>query len=257
MKQALATITSNTEVMPKTHLIWVKAPDIAATAKPGQFIMVRCGRELLLRRPLSIHRVKEPDQLCFLFSVAGKGTFWLSQCKEGKNLDLLGPLGKGFTIDPTSKNLLLVAGGIGIAPLVFLAQQSLSQGHVVTLLHGATTASGLYPQQLLPPGVQFVITTEDGSAGNRGRITDILPNFFDWADQIYACGPVAMYQTIAAQRQKGPKKKSIQISLEVRMGCGLGACYGCTIKTRYGWRRVCQDGPIFELDKIIWEEVKI
>ena len=88
-------------------------------------------------------------------------------------------------------------------------------------------------------------------------ITDVLPDFIDWADQIYACGPLAMYQRIASQRQQQHVKKTIQISLEVRMGCGLGACYGCSIKTRHGMKQVCKDGPVFNLEEILWQEVKI
>ena len=234
----------------------VEAPDIAAAARPGQFVTVSCGRELTLRRPLSIHQVANSEQLYLLFSIVGKGTSWLSDRQEGEILDLLGPLGNGFSIEPASRNLLLVAGGIGIAPLAFLARQALSEGKSVTLLLGARTDAGLYPQQLLPGGVETVVATEDGSSGTKGMITDILPDYVDWADQIYACGPLAMYQTIATNNQQRRVRKPVQISLEVRMGCGLGACYGCSIRTRRGMKQVCLDGPVFNLDEVIWQEVK-
>ncbi|MCK4722894.1 MAG: dihydroorotate dehydrogenase electron transfer subunit, partial [Dehalococcoidia bacterium] len=175
----------------------VEAPDVAAIARPGQFVTVGCGQELTLRRPLSIHQVANSRQLHLLFGIVGKGTSWLSDRQEGETLDLLGPLGNGFSIEPASRNLLLVAGGIGIAPLAFLARQALSEGKSVTLLLGARTDAGLYPQRLLPGGIETVVATEDGSTGTKGMITDILPDFVDWADQIYACGPLAMYQTIA------------------------------------------------------------
>ena len=243
--------------MPGVHLVCAEAPDIATTAKPGQFLMVQCGKEFTLRRPLSIHQVADSSQLHLLFAVVGKGTSWLSQRQKGETLDLLGPLGNGFSIEPTSKNLLLIAGGIGIAPLTFLAQQALSQEKSVTLLLGASTAAQLYPQQLPPTRIQTIVTTEDGSSGKKGMITDVLPDFIDWADQIYACGPPTMYQAIASQKQQQHVKKPVQISLEVRMGCGLGACYGCSIKTRHGMKKVCQDGPIFNLDEILWQEVNI
>lgn len=217
--------------------------------------MVNCGHTLILRRPLSIHQVINSNQLHLLFSVAGKGTLWLSQRQEEETLDLLGPLGNGFAIDAASQNLLLIAGGIGIAPLAFLAQQALGQEKSVILLSGASTTAQLYPLQLLPGEIRTAITTEDGSSGRKGMITDILPDFIDWADQIYACGPLAMYQEIAMQRYHA--KKPIQISLEVRLGCGLGACYGCSIKTRYGMKQVCHEGPVFDLEEIIWQEVKI
>jgi dihydroorotate dehydrogenase electron transfer subunit len=313
MKQTLATISSNVEVIRGIHLMWIEAPDIAAAAQPGQFITVRCG-DLTLRRPFSIHQSspltcspydssrragEDPGEgeIAVLFKATGKGTLWLSQQQNGEKIDILGPLGKGFTIGPKSKNLLLVAGGIGLAPLIFLMQQALSQ-HQMTLIHGAITAAQLYPSAMLkigpssagkkrsklsplPNGVQFIPATEDGSTGQKGMATDILPDFLDWADQIYACGPADMYKAMALPLNPSPLKgeekgegekalvgeglvpsrnrklKQSQVSLEVRMGCGFGACYGCTINTKKGLKHVCRDGPVFELDDIIWQEVRI
>jgi len=257
LKQISATVTSNIELMPGYHLICVDAPDIAVTSQPGQFVTVRCGNELTLRRPLSIHKIAESKQVYLLFKVIGKGTAWLSLRRKGERLDILGPLGHGFYISPASKKLLLVAGGIGIAPLTFLAQQALGQEKSVTLLLGAHTKDELYPQKFLPDGIKTIITTEDGSYGEEGNVTDILTGYVNWADQIYACGPLAMYNTIAAERQKWPNKKSVQVSLEIRMGCGIGACFSCSIKTKNGMKRVCLDGPVFNLDDVILEEVKI
>ena len=288
MKQALRSISSNAEVMPGTHLMWIEAPDIAATAQPGQFITVRCG-DFTLRRPFSIHQVgnnnviASPDatgtkqsHVAILFKVTGKGTFWLSQRKAGEKIDILGPLGKGFAIAPNSKKLLLVAGGIGLAPLVFLMQQTSAQ-HQITLIHGARTTAQLCYDNYQPPAighqtVQFVPVTEDGSAGQKGKATDVLPDYLDWANQVYACGPVDMYKAMALTLDSSPLKgedkgedekpidrklKKCQVSLEVRMGCGFGACYCCTINTKKGLRHVCRDGPVFELDDIIWQEVRI
>lgn len=257
MKQVSATVISNIELMPGYHLICVDAPDIAATSQPGQFVTVRCGEELTLRRPLSIHQIAESGQVYFFFKVIGKGTAWLSLCRKGEKLNILGPLGNGFSIRPTSKKLLLVAGGIGIAPLTFLAQQALTQEKSVALLLGAHAKDELYPQKLLPSEIETIITTEDGSGGEKGKITDILPRYVDWADQIYACGPLGMYQAIEHQRQRWPVKKPIQVSLEVRMGCGIGACFGCSIRTKYAMKQVCRNGPVFNLDEVILEEVKI
>lgn len=209
MKQVSATVISNIELMPGYHLICVDAPDIAATSQPGQFVTVRCGEELTLRRPLSIHQIAKSGQVYFFFKVIGKGTAWLSLCRKGEKLNILGPLGNGFSIRPTSKKLLLVAGGIGIAPLTFLAQQALTQEKSVALLLGAHAKDELYPQKLLPSEIETIITTEDGSGGEKGKITDILPRYVDWADQIYACGPLGMYQAIEHQRQRWPVKKPI------------------------------------------------
>jgi dihydroorotate dehydrogenase electron transfer subunit len=257
LKQVSATVISNIELMPGYHLICVDAPDIAATSQPGQFVTVRCGEELTLRRPLSIHQIAKSGQVYFFFKVIGKGTAWLSLCRKGEKLNILGPLGNGFSIRPTSKKLLLVAGGIGIAPLTFLAQQALTQEKSVALLLGAHAKDELYPQKLLPSEIETIITTEDGSGGEKGKITDILPRYVDWADQIYACGPLGMYQAIEHQRQRWPVKKPIQVSLEVRMGCGIGACFGCSIRTKYAMKQVCRNGPVFNLDEVILEEVKI
>jgi len=255
LKQVAASVISNREVMPGVYLIWLESPQIASTAQPGQFVMVRCGEETLLRRPLSIHQLAKGIKLAFLFNVVGKGTHWLAQCQVGDNIDLLGPLGNGYSIYPTSHNLLLLAGGIGIAPLCFLAQAALNKGHSVTLLLGASTATQLYPRQLLPPEAELIMITEDGTTGKKGMITDFLPDFVGRADQIFACGPTLMYRAMAARNQQPVKTKPVQISLEVRMGCGRGVCYGCTLKTKSGLKQVCQDGPVFDLEDILWDEL--
>ena len=281
MKQTSCSIASNVEVMPGIHLMWIEAPDIAVAVQPGQFITVRCG-DFTLRRPFSVHQSShltgedsDEGEIALLFKVTGKGTLWLSQRQAGERIDVLGPSGKGFSIPPTksgqSKHLLLVAGGIGIAPLVFLMQYASSQ-HQITLIYGVSTAAHLYPFSSaagkkrsklspLPNEVQFIPVTEDGSMGQKGRATDILPDFLDWADQVYACGPVDMYKTIAEMslraKRSNLKLTKCQVSLEVRMGCGFGACYGCTINSKKGLRQVCRDGPVFKLDDIIWQEVRI
>ncbi len=253
MKQSLAQIISNAEVMPEVRLIWLESPEIASAASPGQFIMVRCGAgsEMLLRRPLSIHQV-DNGRLALLFSVVGKGTLWLSRRKAGESLDLFGPLGNGFAIDDDSKNMLLVAGGLGIAPLCFLAEHAATSGHAVRMLIGAATATQLCPRHLLPAQGDCISATEDGSAGIKGMITDFLPEHADWAEQIFACGPAPMYRNMAENFPQ-LNGKPVQVSLEIMMGCGLGVCYGCTIKTKGGLKQVCKDGPVFDLRDIDWE----
>ncbi len=255
MKQAAASLISNSEVMPGVYLIWLETPQIASVAQPGQFVMVCCGEgsEFPLRRPLSIHQLANKTRLALLFTVVGKGTHWLAQCKAGDNIDLLGPLGNGYSIHPASHHLLLLAGGIGIAPLGFVAQQVLKQGYSVTLLLGASTAAQLYPRHLLPSEIELVITTEDGTASQKGMITALLPDFVSWAHQVFACGPLGMYRSIAGLRGSIPQP--VQISLEMRMGCGRGLCYGCTVNTKNGLKQVCKDGPIFDLDDILWDEL--
>jgi len=256
LKQVTASVISSSEVMPGVHLIWLESPQIASTAQPGQFVMARCGEDFEhpLRRPLSIHQLADGSKLAFLLNVAGKGTHWLAQCQVGDNIDLIGPLGNGYSIHPESHNLLLLAGGIGIAPLYFLAQEALRSEYSVALLHGGSTATHLYPKHLLPSGIELTVVTEDGTAGKKGMITDLLPDFLDWADQIFVCGPTEMYRAMTTRNQQ-LKAKSVQISLEVRMGCGRGVCYGCTIKTKMGLKQVCQDGPVFDLEDVLWDEL--
>lgn len=252
MNQLTAPITSTKEIIPGIYLLWLEAPRIASQAQPGQFLMVRCGEDTLLRRPFSIHRV-DGSRIALLFAVVGQGTEWLSQCQAGDTLDLLGPLGNGYEIHPDAHNLLLVAGGIGIAPLRFLVDTALQQGKNVTLLIGAQTSSQLYPRALLPSAVATVVTTEDGTAGKKGMVTELLPDYSARADQVFACGPVPMYKTMAQMTVL--QNKPVQVSLEVRMGCGRGLCYGCTIKTKNGLQQVCTDGPVFNLDDVLWNEL--
>ena len=277
MKQFLCAVISNVELWPEVQLMWLEAPDIASFAQPGQFVTVRCS-DLILRRPFSIHD-QDQSGIALLFKVVGGGTLWLSQRQQGEKIDILGPLGKGFSIPSDSpanspiqsKNLLLIAGGMGIAPLAFLAHQA-SKRHSVTLVHGAATAIELRPfpkgrageqdnASPLFPRIKFVPMTEDGSKGEKGLATDILPEFLDWADQIYACGPIDMYKTMAEMslraKRNNLKLRKCQVSLEVRLGCGIGACYGCSIGTKRGPKKVCQDGPVFDLDDIVWEDVRI
>jgi dihydroorotate dehydrogenase electron transfer subunit len=222
--------------------------------------MVRCGEETILPRPLSVHRV-DGGQIALLFSVVGKGTGWLSQQKKGEFLDIFGPLGNGFTIYPNSKNLLLVAGGMGIAPLRFLADVAAGEGKKVTLIMGAKSADYLLPisppqslfnQGVMSASIHIVNATEDGSEGFKGLSTQLIPHYLDGADQILACGPLEMYRTMAQMPEL--KDKSVQISLEIMMGCGMGVCYGCTIKTKKGLTQVCKDGPVFEMGEIRWGE---
>jgi len=254
MKQEIAPITATGEVMPGSYIIWLSSREIAGEARPGQFVMVRCGDDTVLRRPLSIHRT-DGDRLALLFTVVGKGTDWLSRRQPGDTIDLFGPLGNGFEINPASRNLLLVAGGIGIAPLHFLADEVRAPGKQVTLLLGAQTKSRLYPAHLLPTDITVVNSTEDGTAGYEGMVNELLPQYADGADQIVACGPAAMYHDMATKYHQSLKDKPVQVSLEMRMGCGLGVCYGCTIRTKRGLQQVCKEGPVFELQDIVWDEL--
>ena len=234
----------------------MQAPEIAALARPGQYVMVRCGegQDMPLRRPLSVHRISIDNRVAFLFAVVGRGTEWLAQRREGDSVDLFGPLGNGFEVYPSSRNLLLVAGGIGIAPLVALAEQAVTTGRSVMLLIGDRNADRIYPDRLLPSGVKTSVTTEDGSRGREGMVTDLVLDFIPEADQVFACGPLPMYRKIAGMSgQLGDKPT--QVLLEAVLGCGVGACLSCTVETKHGQRLVCKDGPVFELSEIVWDKV--
>ena len=265
MEQISATIISNQELtegnaeISKTNLICVETNHIATAAKPGQFVMANCGTEAILRRPLSIHLTNASNRIYFLFTVVGKGTFWLSQRQKGEKLDLLGPLGNGFTIKPKSKKLLLIAGGIGISPMAFLAQQAIGQGKQTTLILGARKKDQLYKQNLPKNGLDIIILTDDGSDGIKGKVSDFhfLPDYIKQADQIFGCGPLPMYRAIADLILQMSLDKDIQVSLETRMGCGIGTCYGCSIKTKHGMKMVCHDGPVFNMEEIIWQKIKL
>jgi dihydroorotate dehydrogenase electron transfer subunit len=252
MRQVIANVVSNREIMPGTHAISFRAPEIAGTARPGEFLMVRCSddQDPLLRRPFSVHRVIDGVEVVVLYNVVGRGTWLLSQIREGDRVDLLGPLGEGFRLDRASRRILLVAGGVGIAPLVFLANVALEEGREVVMLVGAPTASLVYPRSLLPSAARVVTATEDGSEGRRGLATDMMCELVDDVDQVFACGPVGMYRSMAEQTCL--EGKPVQVSLEAIMGCGVGACYGCTIRTGSVLRQVCRDGPVFELGDIVF-----
>ena len=264
MKQVVATVISNEQLWGEfsshgrlkysgTWLMWLKCPEVASEAKPGQFVMVDCGEECLLLRPFSIHQVNDKGiALFYAVLVGGKGTNWLSQRKKGDTvkLPIPRPLGNGFSIRPRSNNLLLVAGGNGIAPLYFLVQEALKKKCSVTLLYGTADKK----RYSISPQIKLAAATEDGTVGHRGKVTDLLPEYIDWADQVFACGPTSMYQAMTAQKQRLLKTKPVQISLEVRMGCGLGVCYGCTLRTKSGLKQVCKDGPVFDLDDILWDK---
>jgi dihydroorotate dehydrogenase electron transfer subunit len=257
LRQSSVKVFDNREVFSGVNHLSLCAPEIATEARPGQFVMVRCGEDTLLRRPLSIHQVNETgEEIALLYSVVGKGTHWLSQLKSGENIDLLGPLGNGFSIYPASRKLLLVAGGMGIAPLYFLAQDAEKKGLSVTLLMGAQTAAQL--EVCRPLSVETICATEDGTFGWKGLVTECLPDFVKGADQVFACGPMSMYRHMSRQKRRLKLEgKPVQISLEVRMGCGLGVCYACTVKTKSGLKQVCKDGPIFDLDDILWDELDL
>jgi dihydroorotate dehydrogenase electron transfer subunit len=249
MKVARGRIVSTERVFGSTYLTWFEAPGLVPGASPGRFLMFRFPdrNDPLLARPMSYHRVRAGGEVAILYQAFGRVTSMLSQQPAGAEMALWGPLGRGFNVRPASQNLLLVAGGMGVAPLVWLAEESVAKGRNVTFVVGARSASMLPPSSLLPPQVELMVATEDGSAGRKGVASHIFEECLPWADQVFACGPRAMYESMASVVRGLSDRTPVQVLLETPMACGMGLCYGCAIETRRGVRQVCHDGPRFEL----------
>lgn len=267
MKLALARVVESQRLYGNTYITWFDAPAILNGAKPGQFVMLRCVEPIVtedspptvtalpdepfLPRAMSIHRVRDganDKEWSILFDVVGRGTSWLASRSPGDLVFCWGPLGRGYEVDTQTKHSLLIAGGIGIAPLVWLADEAITQEHNVTLVLGGRTSEQAFPSSLLPHEVEVVVYTEDGSLGRTGRATDGLAEHIGWCDQAFACGPNAMFAAMAEVLRPLRVRRSVQVLLEERMGCGTGICYGCAVETRRkGMRLVCKDGPMFEL----------
>ncbi|HEX5940293.1 MAG TPA: dihydroorotate dehydrogenase electron transfer subunit [Dehalococcoidia bacterium] len=256
MNQALARVIETQLVYERTYLQWYSSPEVGRSAQLGQFVMLRCRDEQeldpLLPRAMSFHRVRGNGQgeWAILFTVVGRGTEWLSRRRPGDMVGVFGPLGRGFAVKDSSRNLLLVAGGIGIAPLVWLAEDAVAKGQNVMLLAGARTAAQVFPAELLPSEVELVVTTEDGSLGRRGLVSEALAEYLPWCDQAFACGPNPMFKALAEIRRKAGLRKPVQILMEERMCCGTGVCYSCAVFARKGPRLVCKDGPMFEIHEV-------
>ncbi|MEW6171083.1 MAG: dihydroorotate dehydrogenase electron transfer subunit [Candidatus Omnitrophota bacterium] len=260
-------IVSNSKIKNNYFKMVLEPKNISINAKPGQFLelMVSDQFDPLLRRPFSIHRI-ENKKITILYEVLGRGTQILLQRKSGEYLDVIGPLGNGFNIESKIKNqkskIILVAGGMGVAPLVFLAERlaklKTQNSKLKTLvLIGAKTKNHLLCEKEFKNfGCEVQISTDDGSMGFKGKATDLLKNLLratsdERRTTVFACGPKPMLKEIAIISEKYDIKA--QISLEAYMACGFGACLGCVAKTREGYKMVCSDGPVFEAKEILWE----
>lgn len=248
-------------------LLTLESPDIARVAAPGQFLMVKTapGSRPLLRRPLSIHD-RGDGSLDIFFKVAGEGTALLAQKTPAETLDILGPLGKGFDLElgarepkKTAAPAVAVGGGRGIAPLVFLAAEMKKAGRPLKLLYGGRTLGDIpLKDRLAAAGYAPACSTDDGSFGFRGLVTDLLKSAIDEApaSAVYACGPEPMLE--AAARVAAEAGLPSELSLEARMGCGFGACWGCVhrIRTngRESWVKVCEEGPVVSGGDVVWGE---
>jgi len=263
MKAAFARVVESQRLYGETFVSWFAGPEISQGATPGQFVMLRCAEaphlatslpdDPLLPRPMSIHRMRSGatgSEWSILYDVVGRGTRWLASRQPGDAVYCWGALGRGFRVEPASQHLLLVAGGIGVAPLVWLADEAVNWNKTVTLILAARTRERIFPPAMLPPQVEVVAMTADGTLGERGLATKAFSDYLDWCDQAFACGPNAMFEGMAKELKNRRSQKSVQVLVEERMGCGTGICYGCAIESRKGMRLVCKDGPQFDLREI-------
>ena len=264
-----AAVTANRRLSADYNVLSLDAPTIAPRVRPGQFVMIKPSRGLdpLLRRPFSVFEVLrgtngEPAGISIFNKRAGTGTSLLSQLEPGARLQCLGPLGRPFTpIDPPAE-AWMVAGGVGLAPFLTLADALAVRGTPTTLFYGARTAADLYCIELFDAfGVRTVLATEDGSLGTHGRITMPLEAALHARPlgqpvKLYACGPTAMMHACAVIA--GAHGRACDVSLEQVMACGLGGCYSCVAPVRQdnGKRhhtRTCIDGPVFDAQRVVWE----
>lgn len=246
-------------IMGDSLLVTVTAPPhVVQRLLPGQFFNITCrfptSLDPLLRRPYSVYRADPvAGTLTFLVRPFGRGSAWLADRKPGEVIGLLGPLGNSYTINDRAQRLLMLAGGVGVAPLVMLSDDATARGLDVVFVMGAASEAGLLAPAELAAGVEFLAATDDGSRGHRGLATDVLADYVTWADQIFACGPEPMYRTLrdVVNPLRVNRKPPVQVSVERGMACGLGACLGCVVETTRGMIASCVQGPVFDLDELV------
>jgi dihydroorotate dehydrogenase electron transfer subunit len=256
----------------KSHyfMLGIYCPPISNQIKPGQFVMLKVSDNTspLLRRPFSVYKsypASHPErrkrgQLLILYKKVGKGTGRMTALSKGQKVNLVGPLGNGFALPPlpSSGRCILIGGGVGIASLYPLAE-ALAGRKCLVFVGGRTQSDILGVEDFRKIDSTIFTATEDGSLGFRGTVVDLFVSQakkFKGSEKsyVYACGPVPMLKALA--RTVTSKKFICQVSLEARMGCGFGACWGCVVKTRHPripYQRVCQEGPVFRLEDIAWE----
>ena len=277
MKNSIVTIIENKQIADGIFEMKLQMPQgEQAEIKPGQFINIKLAGEYL-RRPISICDWSD-DTLTIIYKVVGKGTKKMSTLRAEEILDILWPLGNGFTTKPSESGQpqdtegstsesqpILMGGGVGVPPMYGLCKRLVEEGQTPTVILGFRSSTDIfYKDQFEALGVKTIVTTEDGSAGTKGFVTDALAELTVALEEteltasaeqnakpatIYACGPEAMLRAID---QTAPAHIVGQFSFEERMGCGFGACMGCSCKTKYGSKRICKDGPVLERSEIIW-----
>ena len=243
MKQGFFEITENIPLTENVYKMVLRG-DVSAITAPGQFVNIQLDG-LYLRRPISVCDVSG-DCLTIIYKVVGKGTAKLSQMQRG-SLDLLTGLGNGYDLSCAGDRPVLLGGGVGVPPMYLLAKRLLAEGKQVQVILGFNTQKEVfYEKEFRELGAQVTVTTVDGSYGTQGFVTDALKDM-DYT-YFYTCGPEPMLKAVYRASQTAG-----QMSFEKRMGCGFGACMGCSCKTITGYKRICKEGPVMRKEEILWE----
>ena len=235
-------VESNEKIAKSVYKM-VLSGDTSAITRPGQFINIKVP-DKYLRRPISVCDF-DGDTVTVIYKVVGEGTKIMSEMEKGISLDVLTGLGNGFDAGKSGDRPLLIGGGVGVPPLYNLAKKLKDEGKTVTVILGFNTSDEVFLKEEFEKVATVYLTTADGSEGQKGFVTDAMDGI-DY-DYIYTCGPQAMLRAVYDKAKAGG-----QFSFEERMGCGFGACMGCSCKTKYGAKRICKDGPVLEKEEIIW-----
>ena len=269
-----AELADSREILPGEWLHTYHAPGIATAAQPGQYVHIRTPDypAPVMRHPFAINTYdRSRGMVSILFRVADGATSWLARTRPGEGVEMYGPLGRTFRLEPKTRHVLLIAAGSGIAGVRALADDALASDRQVTLVASAASTADVYPSSLLPDKIEYVVATDDGSFGHRGPITDLVSQFEAWADQAFASGPIdvlARGANLARGRQarlgvaalgarrgrtQGRRRAWLQVVIQQNVGCAIGTCLGCVIMGADGPQRVCREGPVFASDEIAWE----
>ena len=243
MKQSIFEILSTTPLTDSVYKMVLQGDTEAITAS-GQFVNIRL-EGMFLRRPISVCDYDEKT-LTIIYKVVGKGTEAMSAMEQGQKLDILTGLGNGYDLSPSGEHPVLLGGGVGVPPMYNLAKKLVAQGKRVSVILGFNTASEVfYEEEFKALGCQVTVTTVDGSYGQKGFVTNALPENYTY---FYTCGPEPMLKAVYRSTYS-----SGQMSFEERMGCGFGACMGCSCKTLTGYKRICKEGPVMKKEEILWD----
>lgn len=243
MNNVIYTIKSNEKLTDSVYKMIFEGDTSAVTA-PGQFINIKI-EGLYLRRPISIFDCKE-NELTIIYKVVGAGTEMMSKMAVGTKLDVLVGLGNGFDTSVSGNNPVVIGGGVGVPPMFYLAKKLIAEGKKVTAILGFNKADEVFGKEDFESiGCNTIVTTVDGSMGVKGFVTDALKEID--CSYFFTCGPEPMLKALY-----NASETSGQFSFEERMGCGFGACMGCSCKTKYGNKRICKDGPVLVKEEIIW-----